>query len=333
MASDAQQQLQLPVIYLHGFGGDERCYVGAAVRKALPTVAALIQPTYHPGGVVRETRLEAFLSELATTIAGLRGGRAHFVGCSVGGLLAAVFAARRPAAVASLLLLAPAIDNFERNFRDVSPADRHMPPAYVAELEALPARPPLPLAVVPTTIVHGLDDDDGGGSAPWRVLEWVEAVRAASGGGGSQLTLCMPAGVDHSLQPWLGRPAGLPGAPGLAEMIADLHRPESPPPPPPAERQGVSATPAAAGAGRRWYFAFGSNLRAERMAGRQADYTQRLPASGCQRGMRWGGLARWRLGPGAATCPGDSTACSCSWAAFIVRHKLLLAASSCAGLF
>ena len=33
---------------------------------------------------------------------------------------------------------------------------------YVAEVQALPARPPIEAKAVPTVIVHGLDDDDNG---------------------------------------------------------------------------------------------------------------------------------------------------------------------------
>lgn len=121
------------VIYLHGFGGDSSCAVGSAVRAALPAAAVLLRPSYHPTTAAQqgllpparpppprwhETRLEPFLAELAATVAGLPGGgRAHLVGYSVGGLLAAAFAVRHPELTASLLLLAPAIDNFDRNFK------------------------------------------------------------------------------------------------------------------------------------------------------------------------------------------------------------------------
>ena len=54
--------------------------------------------------------------------------------------LAAVFAERHPNLVASALLLAPAIDNHQRNFAATPREEWRMPPEYVSALQQLPAR-------------------------------------------------------------------------------------------------------------------------------------------------------------------------------------------------
>eukprot|EP00392_Amoebophrya_sp_AT5.2_P011160 g11235.t1 len=130
-------------------------------------------PSYHPGGDVSRTRLVAFLealrSDAATNTA--RGKYAAIFGYSVGGMLAAVFQDRYPHLVDRVVLLAPAIDNYERNFAHLAPRDYWMPAQYVEELKGLPARPTIR---VPTVLIHGDAESDAGGSAPWRVREWVE---------------------------------------------------------------------------------------------------------------------------------------------------------------
>ena len=106
------------------------------------------------------------------------------------------------ALVASALLLAPAIDNYERNFRNVPAEDWYMPPAYVAELQGLPPRPRIDTRLVPTVVLHGRDDTDQGGSAPWRVEEWTaEEWASSSSAEQRRCAVHMPLGVDHSLEP------------------------------------------------------------------------------------------------------------------------------------
>lgn len=156
-------------------------------------------------------------------------GLQHLVGYSVGGYLAAVFAERHPELVASALLLAPAIDNYERNFQDVPVEDWYMPEQYVAALQGdgLPPRPQINTRLVPTAVVHGMDDTDSGGSAPWRVEEWTALPWAAEAGQGCAVH--MPTGVGHSLEPWLSsEEASTGGAPSLSAVLARLH---APPPP------------------------------------------------------------------------------------------------------
>lgn len=185
------------ILYLHGFGqtNPERCPVAHALRIARPTVI-IHAPCYHPGGRVAATRIGDSLKAFATIVGRSTSGKVHVVGYSFGGLLAAILAAERPDIVANVLLLAPAIDNYARNFESRDPDSWHMPRQYVEELQGYPARPDI---VRPTTLVHGMLDDDGKGSAPWRVQRWA----------GEQTFhgVHLLDGVDHSLEPWLSAPS------------------------------------------------------------------------------------------------------------------------------
>ncbi len=118
------------------------------------------------------------------------------MGYSFGGLLGAILAARRPDIIGNVLLLAPAIDNYARNYERRDPASWCMPRRYVEELRAYPARPDI---VRPTTLVHGKLDIDHDGSAPWRVRRWKEEQPFRH--------VYFLDGVDHSLEPWLSAPA------------------------------------------------------------------------------------------------------------------------------
>jgi pimeloyl-ACP methyl ester carboxylesterase len=181
------------ILYLHGFGETEpnRCRVARAIQNAAAG-KIVHSPCYHPGGHISATRIGKSLEELATIIEGLPGGRAHLGGYSFGGLLAALLAERRPELVANVLLLAPAIDNYARNFAGCDPGDWYMPQEYVEELRTYPPRPAI---VRPTILVHGELDVDRAGSAPWRVREWASKERFQS--------VHFLDGVDHGLEPWL----------------------------------------------------------------------------------------------------------------------------------
>jgi pimeloyl-ACP methyl ester carboxylesterase len=139
----------------------------------------------------------------------------HVVGYSYGGLLAAWLAEKRPDLIANVLLLAPAIDNYARNYEGRDPESWRMPRDYVEELRSYPARPKI---VRPTTLVHGLLDDDRGGSAPWRIREWAAEQPFRS-------VFLLP-GVDHSLEPWLSASSwnndGSGDVPSFQKIVTEL---------------------------------------------------------------------------------------------------------------
>ena len=145
------------MLFLHGFGNShpERDSIAVEFRARVPE---LLVRSYHPDGDWRKTRLPAFLDELRAE-ASERPFTA-IVGFSVGGLIAALFQDRWPELVSRVILLAPAVDNYERNFQHVPESKWFMPAAYVMELAALPARPRLK---VPALLIHGRLDTDGGG--------------------------------------------------------------------------------------------------------------------------------------------------------------------------
>ena len=107
-------------------------------------------------------------------------GHVHLVGYSVGGWLAAVLAARCPDLLTSILLVAPAVDNYERNFQNVEPSQWYMPKEYVDDLKSIPARPMINTSEVLTTIVHAESDTDTGGGDPERIKEWVSTLQASA---------------------------------------------------------------------------------------------------------------------------------------------------------
>jgi pimeloyl-ACP methyl ester carboxylesterase len=181
------------LLYLHGFGeaNPEHCRVARALRRAAPN-RCVHTPCYHPGGEKTATRIQRTLADCEEIIERSGASRVHLIGYSFGGLLSAILASRRKDLIENLLLLAPAIDNFDRNFAGRKPETWHMPPEYVEELQLYPARPEV---VRPTTLVHGMLDVDNAGSAPWRIMEWATQQ--------SFDRVYLLEGVDHSLEPWL----------------------------------------------------------------------------------------------------------------------------------
>eukprot|EP00930_Biecheleria_cincta_P104292 TRINITY_DN96503_c0_g1_i1.p1 TRINITY_DN96503_c0_g1~~TRINITY_DN96503_c0_g1_i1.p1 ORF type:complete len:216 (-),score=20.60 TRINITY_DN96503_c0_g1_i1:80-727(-) len=165
----------MDIIFLHGFG-DINAAKGHFVRKLQHEFAGkdinLHAPSYHPDGDVSQTRLKSFLADLAAMAANTHQKKfACIFGFSVGGLIAALFQESYPNLVDRVVLLAPAIDNFARNFADVPAEQWYMPREYVEELQSLSARPRI---MVPAVLIHGELENDAGGSALWRIKEWAE---------------------------------------------------------------------------------------------------------------------------------------------------------------
>ena len=161
----------MSVLYLHGFGNSrpEQDSIAAELGARVPELRVR---SYHPDGDWRQTRLPLFLDSLRAEAR--EKPFTAIVGFSVGGFIAALFQERWPDLVERVILLAPAIDNYERNFAHVPREKWFMPSAYVSELAELPARPALK---VPALLIHGRRDTDGMGSALWRVQKWAETER------------------------------------------------------------------------------------------------------------------------------------------------------------
>ena len=181
------------ILFLHGFGqtAPDSTPQLKALRTALPR-SSILAPTYHPGGSVEATRVSVALAGLSELLKSAPDRTTHLVGYSFGGLLCALLAERHPELVDRVLLLAPAIDNYARNYAGKDQADWQMPIDFAVDLSTYPERPSIKC---PTTLVHGLLDNDQGGSAPWRIEEWAREQQFAA--------VHMLAEVDHSLEPWL----------------------------------------------------------------------------------------------------------------------------------
>lgn len=204
------------VLYLHGFGErhPETSLAVQALKAALPQIPVL-SPCYHPAGQIWATRIGNALDEFGEIIRHADHEKVHVVGYSFGGWLAALLAERQPESIVGALLLAPAIDNFARNYEQRNPADWHMPRSYVEELRGYEPRPRI---ICPTTLVHGCLDDDSGGAAPWRIREWARQEPFQS--------VYLLRGVGHSLEPWLSAESRTNGSfddvPTFRELASDL---------------------------------------------------------------------------------------------------------------
>jgi pimeloyl-ACP methyl ester carboxylesterase len=183
----------LTILYLHGFGDcqPQRCPIAASLRQVLPD-SRMYTPCYHPIGRIEATRIKQFLAELQNLIDEIGPAKVHLIGYSFGGLLAAILACQRPERIGNVLLLAPAIDNYERNYEARTPEEWLMPPEFVEELLSYPTRPAI---VRPTILVHGSLDRDEEGSAPWRIQRWAEEQPFRG--------VYILDQVDHSLATWL----------------------------------------------------------------------------------------------------------------------------------
>jgi pyruvate dehydrogenase E2 component (dihydrolipoamide acetyltransferase) len=100
----------IPVVLIHGFGADLNCWMFTQPALAESRRAVALDLPGH-GGSVKEVGVgdaETLAAALADALAALGIERAHLVGHSMGGAIAAGLAKRQPQRVASLTLIAPA---------------------------------------------------------------------------------------------------------------------------------------------------------------------------------------------------------------------------------
>lgn len=209
------KSLRGDVLYLHGWGGESwgfsahDCPMHWQLQELFQgTELRIHAPSYHPDRDPRKTQLRVFLNEVKALASTLPEGRfTAVIGWSFGGWLASVLQEEWPEIVGATLLFAPGIDNVARNFNGDRSSWRQ-PVAYVEELKTFAARPSIKS---PTVLVHGMLDDDKGGSAPWRAQAWAND--------NSFVASFFPRDVDHGLEPWLGRGEALDDLPAFSDLI------------------------------------------------------------------------------------------------------------------
>jgi hypothetical protein len=162
--------------YLHGFGSSpsstkakrlEHMFSGFGIELLVPDLNRPSFARLSPDAVLQD--LDALLGGDPS------GPRLRLIGSSLGGWLAALFAARHPSLVDRLVLIAPAFDFGERwrermgeegidrwleqghaLFPNADGAQVAVHSAFLLEACALPQRP---LVKAPTLILHGVRDD------------------------------------------------------------------------------------------------------------------------------------------------------------------------------
>ena len=100
----------LPIVLIHGFGGDLNTWMFTQPALAESRRAIALDLPGH-GGSGKEVGSgdpETMADAIEAVVNGLAVGRVHLVGHSMGGALAALTALRRPERIASLTLIAPA---------------------------------------------------------------------------------------------------------------------------------------------------------------------------------------------------------------------------------
>jgi pyruvate dehydrogenase E2 component (dihydrolipoamide acetyltransferase) len=108
----------LPVVLVHGFGGDLNSWMFTQPALAEDRRAIALDLPGHGGSVKKVGRgdPESLADAVEGALKALRIERAHLVGHSMGGAIAALVARRRPQGAASLTLIAPAALGPEINF-------------------------------------------------------------------------------------------------------------------------------------------------------------------------------------------------------------------------
>ena len=98
----------LPVVLLHGFGGDGGAWIFNQDALAARRQVHVIDLPAHGGSDVGASSTEEMAAAIAATLGGIGIARAHVVGHSLGGAVGLALAQAEPARVASLTLIAPA---------------------------------------------------------------------------------------------------------------------------------------------------------------------------------------------------------------------------------
>jgi pyruvate dehydrogenase E2 component (dihydrolipoamide acetyltransferase) len=98
-----------PIVLVHGFGADSNGWRPLASRLGdRHPVLAVDLPGHGQSAATGAETFERIVDLVESSVVGESVRRAHWIGHSLGGAVAAQFAARHPAAVASMTLLAPA---------------------------------------------------------------------------------------------------------------------------------------------------------------------------------------------------------------------------------
>lgn len=169
------ERLDMPnVLYLHGFASSSRSSKGIFLARRFAESGAPVARPDLDEGDFRDLTISGQLRLVASLAAELR--PVFLIGSSLGGYLAALHAARDPATVRALVLLAPAFDfprrlglrlgagTLEQWRQDGSLAFHHyrygrpLPLAYRFYEDALQYEA-FPDVAVPTRILHGRRDE------------------------------------------------------------------------------------------------------------------------------------------------------------------------------
>ena len=160
--------------YLHGFLSGPGSKKGRALAAAFEASGQHLDQLDLNRPSAPDLTISAALAELDAWYSNQSGQRVALVGSSLGGYLAALFAARHPEAVRALVLLCPGIDmtrrwpllfgaaamaRWQREGRLALPNARGVPvPVHWGFIEDAAAHAPIPAPACPTLIIHGTRD-------------------------------------------------------------------------------------------------------------------------------------------------------------------------------
>ena len=191
-------------IYLHGRGelNPDNCHVFNRLKEIFKLGSQNIELTYIE--YTQDLDIKKYLvSEVLEIISNKiinmsQNKKIILIGYSFGGLFASWFAEKYPKYIHRLILLAPAIDNYERNFANIKlPKDNENFNKYLDDLLSLSSRPNLSKEITnKTMIIHGNKDNDQGGGNISRIISWVKQL-------GNIKKIYYPENINHSLMPWL----------------------------------------------------------------------------------------------------------------------------------
>ena len=181
LSEESKENDKQCVLYLHGWGGGEdgiaeingreyKDHMYAAIKQNLAQNVQLFAPNWHQPSYMDFTVSFGlkYIKEYIDTHFD-KDAKITIIGYSFGGYLATLLSSdnKYHHKIQKLILLAPALDNYERRIKTKSQFTN----GFMTDLKQYSLRPKLNNTAI---IVHGMDDNDKGGGDISRIDEYVK---------------------------------------------------------------------------------------------------------------------------------------------------------------